>query len=111
MGNLKLKLSSFYGIKKLKRNETGLKSFFFASLTGVLKGDTLAYVPGNCDTFKSRTTCLTSHVGVKCVWNTKKDACETHPPNRAKSGIETCLTKKQVSHTYHHLFTWTALKS
>jgi len=62
----------------------------------VLKGDTLAYVPGNCDSFKTRNSCLSSHVGVKCVWNTKKDSCETHPPNRAKSGIETCLSKKQV---------------
>ena len=71
-----------------------IKQSFF-SLSGVLKGDTLAYVPGNCDSFKTRNSCLSSRVGVKCVWNTKKDSCEIHPPNRAKSGIETCLSKKQ----------------
>ena len=58
---------------------------------GVLKNDLLAYVPGECQMFKVREDCLGSRVGVKCVWDSKKDKCEKHPPNRPKSGIETCL--------------------
>ena len=65
---------------------------------GVLKNDLIVYVPGNCAMFKSRAKCLEAVAGLKCIWNTKKSACERHPPNRAKSGFETCLyTNKHSS--------------
>jgi hypothetical protein len=58
---------------------------------GVLKNDLLAYIPGECQMYKSRESCLGSKAGVKCAWDSKKDKCEKHPANRPKSGIETCL--------------------
>lgn len=57
---------------------------------GLLKNDTLVYVPGRCEMFKEKSKCLEAQAGIKCAWNSKKSACEKHPPHRAKSGLETC---------------------
>ena len=63
-----------------------------AGFHGQLKNDLLAYVPGQCQLFKNRISCLKSKVGVKCVWDTKRDKCFVHPAQgRVKSGVETCL--------------------
>lgn len=53
---------------------------------GVLKNDLLAYVPGDCKMYKIRADCLGNRPGVKCVWDSKKDKCQTHPTTRPKSG-------------------------
>ena len=49
---------------------------------GLLKNDTLVYVPGRCEMFKDKPKCLEALAGIKCAWNTKKAACEQHPPHR-----------------------------
>lgn len=66
----------------------------YGGFHGVLKNDTLIYVPGKCEMFKIKFTCLEANAGIKCAWNSKKSACEMHPPHRAKSGLETCLVKR-----------------
>jgi len=49
-------------------------TIIFKSLLGVLKSDTIAYVPGKCESMNNRNDCLQSVIGVKCVWNSKKDS-------------------------------------
>lgn len=49
-----------------------------ALLLGVLKSDTVAYVPGSCESFGNRNDCLQSVIGIKCVWNSKKDMVSTN---------------------------------
>ena len=67
-------------------------------LQGVLKNDLLAYVPGQCQKYKSREDCLGRGgraAGVKCVWNSKKEICERHPAARPQSsGIQSCLEEE-----------------
>ena len=64
----------------------------YGGFNGVLKKDILGYVPGNCGIFKSKHPCLTSRVGIKCLWNETSEICEPHPINqRHKSGLETCI--------------------
>ena len=61
----------------------------------MLKNDTLVFTPGLCEMFKERTDCLEAGAGIKCVWNTKKESCEGHPPHRAKAGLEACPSSKR----------------
>ena len=78
-----------FGHSAVTNNGTML---IYGGFNGVLKNDILAYVPGHCGIFKGRVECLTSRVGIKCVWNRIKDVCESHPQNqRPKSGVDTCL--------------------
>ncbi len=76
------------------------KMILHGGFHGVLKNDLIMYVPGNCAMFKSRNKCLGAVAGQKCTWNSKKSACETHPPHRAKPGFDTCIqASKDVNQT------------
>eukprot|EP00094_Tigriopus_californicus_P013495 TCALIF_13053-PA protein Name:"Similar to tag-53 Putative protein tag-53 (Caenorhabditis elegans)" AED:0.08 eAED:0.08 QI:208/1/1/1/0.92/1/14/654/1185 len=77
-----------YGHTAVLKNDTML---VHGGFHGVLKNDLIAYHPGDCNMFKNRAACLKSKVGVKCVWDTKRDQCLRHPADRLKSGVETCL--------------------
>ena len=84
-----------FGHSAVSNNGTML---IYGGFNGILKNDILAYVPGSCGIFKERVECLTSGVGIKCVWNRKKDVCESHPQNqRPKSGVDTCLVTLSAS--------------
>ena len=66
----------------------------YGGFNGVLKNDVLAYIPGQCGIFKSKVSCLTSRVGIKCLWNRNKELCVAHPPNqRHQPGFDTCIGK------------------
>lgn len=72
-----------YGHTAVLKNDTML---IHGGFHGVLKNDLIAFHPGDCNMFKNRAACLKSKVGVKCVWDTKRDQCLRHPANRLKSG-------------------------
>ncbi|CAB4068777.1 unnamed protein product [Lepeophtheirus salmonis] len=46
---------------------------------GVLKKDLFMYVPGECQTAKTKNDCLNYKPGIKCIWNKRKEFCEAHP--------------------------------
>eukprot|EP00096_Caligus_rogercresseyi_P010713 TRINITY_DN3998_c0_g2_i1.p1 TRINITY_DN3998_c0_g2~~TRINITY_DN3998_c0_g2_i1.p1 ORF type:complete len:1325 (+),score=211.17 TRINITY_DN3998_c0_g2_i1:165-4139(+) len=62
---------------------------------GVLKDDVFMYVPGKCETAKSRSDCLNYKLGVKCIWNKRKEFCEPHPSHllpssKLSSSVDVC---------------------
>ena len=59
-------------------------------ITGLLRNDVLAFTPGQCEMHKSRSACIGNVIGVKCVWDIKKDSCRLRSPNdpaKASSAI------------------------
>lgn len=65
--------------------ERCIKLTFFID-EGVLKNDVLAFASGDCEIFKTRKECLTSKVGIKCVWDNKKGSCAMLSAEIPKSG-------------------------
>nr|XP_040574735.1 attractin-like [Lepeophtheirus salmonis] len=62
---------------------------------GVLKKDLFMYVPGKCQTAKTRSDCLNYKPGVKCIWNKRKEFCEPHPSHllpssKLSSSVDVC---------------------
>ena len=60
-------------------------------IIGVLKNDVLAFVPGDCQMLKTKKTCLKSVVGVKCVWDNKKESCRViSHDDHGTTGVDVC---------------------
>ena len=54
----------------------------YGGFNGLLKSDVISYVPGDCRVLSTKSECLSSLIGVKCVWDPKRKKCEKHPPSR-----------------------------
>ncbi|XP_060527876.1 attractin-like protein 1 isoform X2 [Cylas formicarius] len=49
--------------------------YIYGGFDGQMLSDMLKYTPGNCQSFNTSSSCLTTRPGVKCVWDIKNLRC------------------------------------
>ncbi|XP_063233286.1 attractin-like protein 1 [Bacillus rossius redtenbacheri] len=49
--------------------------YLFGGFDGQMLADMLRYTPGRCDHLKTKSSCLNSRFGIKCVWDSKESRC------------------------------------
>jgi len=77
--------------------EGPMRMLIYGGFNGLLKSDVISYVPGDCRTLNNKADCLSTIIGVKCVWDPKRNKCSKHPPNRLKTGLESTCPARDIS--------------
>ncbi|XP_011499163.1 PREDICTED: attractin-like protein 1 [Ceratosolen solmsi marchali] len=53
----------------------GKSMYVFGGFDGQMLSDMLRYTPGSCEQLRNHSQCLSSKIGLKCVWDKKQSTC------------------------------------